>query len=100
ARNSDRKAFFTLEDALRGRYLQEAGLKALPATLADYLGGVVTPTLERHKRGGAVAEKFEAAYLRTLEFDKVDRAVADRVYRQGGGAPPGETTRGEIFFSC
>jgi predicted TIM-barrel fold metal-dependent hydrolase len=43
---------------------------------------VVTPTLERHKQGGAVAEKFEAAYLRSLAFDSVDAAQADRVYRQ------------------
>jgi predicted TIM-barrel fold metal-dependent hydrolase len=82
ARNPDRKAFFALEDALRGRYLQEAGLKTPPATLADYLARVVTPTLEHHKQGGAVAEKFEAAYLRSLAFDKVDRAAADRIYRQ------------------
>jgi predicted TIM-barrel fold metal-dependent hydrolase len=86
AHNPDRKAFFALEDALRGRYLHEAGLKALPATLAEYLVRVVTPTLERHKQGGALAEKFEAAYLRSLAFDKVDRAAADRIYRQS--APP------------
>ena len=42
---------------------------------------MVTPTLERHKRGGAVAEKFEAAYLRSLAFDAADAAQADRVYR-------------------
>ncbi len=42
----------------------------------------LTPTLERHKQGGAVAEKFEAAYLRSLAFDAVDAAQADRVYRQ------------------
>jgi hypothetical protein len=86
ARNPDRKAFFALEDALRKRYLKEAGLSASdavpPTTLADYLSQVVTPTLERHKAGGALAEKFEAAYLRSLRFDPVDRAVADRVYAQ------------------
>jgi len=80
ARNSDRKAFFALEDQLRARYLREAGLTASPATLADYLSRVVTPTLERHRQGGAVAEKFEAAYLRSLAFDAVDRATADRIY--------------------
>jgi len=82
ARSPDRKAFFPLEDALRTRYLHEAGFQGVPATLADYLGRVVTPTLERQKQGGAVAEKFEAAYLRSLQFDKVERAAADRVYRQ------------------
>src|ERR1019366_5759703 len=33
AKNSDRKAFFALEDKLRARYLAEAGLSAPPATL-------------------------------------------------------------------
>ena len=83
AKNSDRKAFFALEDKLRARYLAEAGLSAMPATLADYVARVVTPTLERHKQGGAVAEKFEAAYLRSLAFDAADAAQADRVYRMG-----------------
>jgi hypothetical protein len=82
AQNPDRQAFFPLEDKLRARYLAECGLSALPATLAEYLAQVVTPTLERHKKGGAVAEKFEAAYLRSLAFDAADAAQADHVYRQ------------------
>src|SRR5205823_12233057 len=47
-----------------------------------YLSTVVTPVLERHKQGGAVAEKFEAAYLRTLSFDDVPQSRAEQVYRQ------------------
>jgi predicted TIM-barrel fold metal-dependent hydrolase len=81
--NSDRKSFFALEDSLRARYLQDAGLtgrSAMPATLTEYLSRVVTPTLEKQRQGGAVAEKFEAAYLRSLAFDKVDRATAERLY--------------------
>lgn len=90
-RNSDRKSFFALEDKLRGRYLEKAGLQKMPASLAEYLTRVVTPTLERHKQGGAVAEKFEAAYLRSLDFDAVDRPVAERIYaRFTGGAAPEE----------
>ena len=80
ARNSDRNSFFALEDKLRARYVAEAGLSAPPPTLAEYLTRVVTPTLERHRKGGAVAEKFEAAYLRSLSFDAVDRPVAERAY--------------------
>src|ERR1039457_7571875 len=57
AKNPDREAFFPLEDKMRARYLAEAGLSALPPTLADYLAQVVTPTLERHKKGGAVDRK-------------------------------------------
>lgn len=86
SRNSDRRSFFALEDKLRARYLAGA---ALPATLAEYTARVVTPTLEAHRKGGAVAEKFEAAYLRSLAFVAVDAAQAERVYRQfaGKGAP-------------
>ena len=92
ARNSDRKSFFALEDQLRGRYLQAVGMTAVPATLGDYLTRVVTPTLERQKQGGAVAEKFEAAYLRSLAFDPVERAAADRIYAQfAGKSAPSET---------
>jgi predicted TIM-barrel fold metal-dependent hydrolase len=82
ARNSERNAFFALEDKLRARYWSESGITALPVTLGDYLSRVVTPALERHRQGGAVAEKFEAAYLRSLSFDAVDRATADRVWTQ------------------
>jgi len=90
AKNSDRKAFFTDEDALLRRYLKEAGLTGPPATLDEYLTRFVTRTLERHKQGGAVAEKFEAAYLRSLDFERVDRAAAAKVYAQyrTKGPPP------------
>jgi len=89
AKNSDRKSFFALEDRLRARYVQEAGLKELPRQFSDYLDRVVTPTLQRHKQGGAVAEKFEAAYLRSLQFNAVDRAAAERIYARfiGRDAP-------------
>lgn len=85
--NSDRKSFFALEDQLRQRYLKDAGMEKPPATLSDYLASVVTPTLERHRQGGALAEKFEAAYLRSLAFDKVDQGEADRIYRRFAGKP-------------
>ncbi|HTQ53662.1 MAG TPA: amidohydrolase family protein [Bryobacteraceae bacterium] len=92
SRNSDRKAFLADEDVLLHRYLTDAGLTAPPATLDAYLTRVVTPTLARQKQGGAVAEKFEAAYLRSLAFDAVDRASADKVYAQyrAGSVPPDE----------
>jgi len=89
AENPDRKAFFALEDILRRRYLDGVGLKTLPPTLAGYLSQVVTPTLERQHSGGALAEKFEAAYLRSLDFDPVDRSTAERIYARfaAKGAP-------------
>jgi predicted TIM-barrel fold metal-dependent hydrolase len=90
ARNQDRKLFFPLEDQLRLRYLQAVGLTAVPASLSDYLTRVVTPTLERQRAGGAIAEKFEAAYLRSLAFDPVDQTVAERIYAHKGAPSEAE----------
>jgi predicted TIM-barrel fold metal-dependent hydrolase len=50
------------------------------------LSKVVTPTLERQKRGGAVAVKYEAAYLRSLEFSRVSKQDAARVFASGSPA--------------
>ena len=88
AANSDRKTFFGLEDRLLRRYLEECGMERRPATLDEYLAKVVTPTLERHKAGGAVAVKFEAAYLRSLDFGKPAKADADRIYAAAASRPP------------
>lgn len=81
----DRTQFFALEDKLRARYLREAGLEVMPRTLHEYLGRVVTPTLEREKAGGAVAVKFEVAYLRGFDFAKVSEAEAASAYGQTSG---------------
>ncbi len=78
--NSDRKTFFEDEDRLFKRYLKDSGLAQTPATLDEYLAKVVTATLERQKRGGAVAVKFEAAYLRSLDFEDVSKSDARSIY--------------------
>jgi uncharacterized protein len=85
----DRKEFFALESIVRSRYLKEAALSAPPSTLDNYLKHVVTSTLERHKSGGAVAEKFEVAYLRSFDFSDPPRAEAEQIYARwvGGGQP-------------
>jgi len=81
--NSDRKAFFADENHLLKQYLKECGYSGPPAALSEYLAKVVDATLNRHKRGGAVAVKFEAAYLRSLDFDDVPRATAESIYLRG-----------------
>ena len=80
AATPDRKQFFRLEDTLRAQYLKGAGLAAPPATLDAYLRQVVTPTMERQRAGGAVAEKFEVAYLRSFDFADPTREQAAAVY--------------------
>ncbi len=84
AQNSDQKAFFALEDRVKARYWNESGVTAKPATLDEYLDRVVRSTLERHKAGGAVAEKFEMAYLRTLDVGNPAKADAEKAYAGSG----------------
>ncbi|MFL6306698.1 MAG: amidohydrolase, partial [Candidatus Sulfotelmatobacter sp.] len=80
AASPDRKQLFALEDVVRARYLKEAGLTSIPVTLDEYLRQVVTPTLEKQKAGGAVAEKFEVAYLRSFSFSDPSQADAEKIY--------------------
>ena len=92
----DRKFFYSREEMLLKRYLKDQNLTAIPATLQEYTAKVVTPTLESQKRNGAVAIKFEAAYLRSLDFGQipVDQARylndAQQIYSRyvKGGVPP------------
>ena len=85
----DRQQFFGLEDLVRRRYLYAVGMSAPPPTLNAYLTKVVTPTLERQKAGGAIAEKFEVAYLRSFDFSDPPRAQVEKIYLRWirGGTP-------------
>ncbi|MSR01839.1 MAG: amidohydrolase [Gemmatimonadetes bacterium] len=87
----DRADLFPKTEKNLRRYLGDLGVKSLPATFGAYLSRVVTPTLERMAAGGAVAVKFEAAYLRKLDFGAASAtdagAVYDR-YRTGGAPSP------------
>ncbi len=88
--NPDYRGFFPGEERLLKRYLAELKVGGLPSSLDEYLKLIVTPTLERQKRNGAVAVKFEAAYLRKLDFDDPDEGRARAVYARyvRGGEPP------------
>jgi predicted TIM-barrel fold metal-dependent hydrolase len=81
----DHKAFFTLEEKLLKRYYIESGVTGKPATLGEYLDKVARATIERHKAAGAVAEKYEMAYLRSLDVGNPTRAAAEAVYTTGAG---------------
>jgi len=90
ADNPDRKFFYERETALAKRYMTDSGVTSLPATLDQYLGNIVVPTLERQKKAGAIAIKFEAAYLRSLNFGEPKADEAARIYARyaHGGVPP------------
>jgi len=88
--NPDYRGSYPAEEKLLKRYLADLKLGALPPSLDAYLKNVVTPTLERQKKNGAVAIKFEAAYLRKLDFDDPDETRARAMYGRfvRGGEPP------------
>jgi predicted TIM-barrel fold metal-dependent hydrolase len=90
ARTPDTRALYPKEAALLQRYYRELGIARRPATLDAFVKTVVTPMLERWRAAGAVGIKFEAAYLRPLDFDVADAAAARAIYARyaAGGAPP------------
>lgn len=89
ARTPDTRTLYPREAKLLQRYLRDLNRHALPATLDDYVRQVVAPTLAHERASGAVGIKFEAAYLRPLDFDTPDTAAARRIYAQyvRGGVP-------------
>jgi hypothetical protein len=96
AETPDRKFFFSRENMLLARYRRELGVASIPATLAECTSQVVTPELERQKKASAVAIKFEAAYLRSLDFEPAseqDAAAIYAKYARGGHPARDEYTR-------
>jgi predicted TIM-barrel fold metal-dependent hydrolase len=89
ARTPDVRSLYPLEAKLLDRYLHDLGLATIPPTLDTYEQGVVIPTLKRQKDAGAVGIKFEAAYIRSLDFEPVDAQTARSIYARyaGGGVP-------------
>ena len=88
-RTPDVKPLYPREAKLLQRYLRDIAVRSLPATLDEYVRVVVAATLAKQKAGGAVGIKFEAAYLRPLDFDDPNPTEAARVYAKyaKGGAP-------------
>jgi len=86
----DRKFFYSREELLLKRYMKDLNVSALPKLLEEYLAQVVVPTLAAQKKQGAVAIKFEAAYLRSLDFEPASKDDAAQVYARfiAGGVPP------------
>jgi hypothetical protein len=89
AATPDTRPLYPREERLLRRYLAAISQPSLPPTLDAYVSSVVTPTLERMKREGAVAVKFEAAYLRSLDFGNPPAPAAAAIYARyvHGGTP-------------
>jgi predicted TIM-barrel fold metal-dependent hydrolase len=90
ANTPDRKFFFRREGNLLRQYAADSGVQgALPTTLADYISQTVLPTLQRWQKQNAVGVKFEAAYLRALDFAPASESEAAAIYGRyhAGGTP-------------
>jgi uncharacterized protein len=93
AMNPDRRVLFGDAEQLLSTYLRDAKLSRIPPTLDAYLENVVQATLTKQKAGGAVAVKFEAAYLRHLDFAPASQDEASHIYAKyakGGNPAPAE----------
>jgi uncharacterized protein len=80
----DKKVFYGQEAKILKTYRSAAGVSGLPTTLDEYVDRVIKPTLSAQKKAGAPAIKFEAAYLRPLNFGLAasaqDREEASKIY--------------------
>jgi predicted TIM-barrel fold metal-dependent hydrolase len=89
--NPQRRAGFENDELFLKGFLSEVGFSKRVPTLDQYVSKVVIPLLQRRKREGAVAVKFYAAYMRSLDFAAVPEDVARSVYSKyvGGTVPTG-----------
>ncbi len=88
ARNPDEQVYIPLQEKMLHRFMQQENVGKLPASFADYLA-FVTRTLEDNQKNGAIAEKFEVAYFRSMKFGDPTREQAEDVYTRfvSGGIP-------------
>jgi hypothetical protein len=76
----DDRSLYPREATLLRRYMQTLAVRSLPPSLDEYVRTVVAPTIAHQRADGAVGIKFEAAYLRALDFADPDTFAAHRVY--------------------
>jgi hypothetical protein len=79
--NADYQVFFSSEEKLLQRYLDQVETGGRPRTFDTYLR-FVRESLARLKTDGAIAVKFEAAYLRSLHFEDPSQRQARRIYER------------------
>jgi hypothetical protein len=93
-RNPDQEVYIPLQEKMLHRWMQQAGMSALPADFAGYLQ-FITRVLQQNQEKGGIAMKFEAAYFRPLKFGDPPRAQAEAIYRKyrTGGVPTADEYR-------
>jgi hypothetical protein len=78
-KDPEHNAFMKNEEKLLAGYLEKAQLKTPPMAFDDYLT-FISHTLEKFKSDGAVALKFELAYLRDLDIGNPKKEDSERIY--------------------
>ncbi len=88
SRNPDEGVYIPLQEKMLHRWMQQEGISKLPESFNDYLT-FVTRTLEDNMKKGAIAQKFEVAYFRSMKFGDPSREQAETIYRKyvAGGVP-------------
>jgi len=98
----DARVLYPRETKVLKRYMGDIGVTAIPSTLDAYVSTIVLPTLDRMKRNGAVALKYEIAYLRSIDFGNPSHEAAAAIYAKyaRGGVPTHEeyTTVEDYLF--
>ena len=91
AENPDEGVYIPLQEKVLHRYMQQATLGGLPKNFDEYLV-FISRILEENQKKGAIAEKFEAGYFRSLYFADPPRQAAAAVYQKyrSGGIPTPE----------
>jgi uncharacterized protein len=86
--NPDEGVYIPLQEKVLHRYMQQASIKQLPDNFDAYLK-FISRILEENKKNGAIAEKFEAGYFRSLYFADPPREAAASIYKKfhSGGVP-------------
>jgi uncharacterized protein len=94
ALNPDEAVYIPLQEKVLHRYMKQAGITGLPATLSGY-EAFIRRIVEENKKRGALGMKFEAAYFRSLHFSDPPRARALSIYEKyrSGGVPSAEEYR-------
>lgn len=92
----DTRALYPLEAKVLKRYLAYLDSSSeIPPTLSGFERDVAVPTLRHQRESGALAIKFEVAYLRAFDFATPDTARAAAIYAQyaKGGTPSAEEVK-------
>ena len=91
AENPDEGVYIPLQEKVLHLYMQQAGVSRLPNSFDEYLA-FVSRILEENQKKGAIAEKFEAGYFRSLYFADPPRPAAAAVYQKyhSAGVPTPE----------